>query len=547
MKGERRKAKGERQSVFARVVVLLLFAFSLSPFAFSQDVEAEFTRAVFFGKKFADMGDYAAASEQYEKANSLKPDVGSVLYNQAVVLARAGRYLEAQVKAERYQRLFPDGPETALIEKLELELEFQRELQKRRQADQDYADLFSRAKFSYTRGELSDALTLFAQAERIRPNDAAAVFNQAVVLEKQMEYAKAIERFRRYAELESDPSRKSSIDERVYALQREVDDMRTKIVCTFCGRKLPVGTTWCERCWHGPYDTRSAAWNSRPCAPTASATRATYYSDGRFNRNEVLPCLWQNGAMLETLRYSAARQQAIRNARKAEGWTYADDVIQGNRDLRFVQGGSHLEKVIANGGGEILNYVAHPEGGFWLLDREDLVVDATRYAIQYTYDAERHITQQQVQYQNTAACNHLIGMTADYTWQGDALMGASIRGSYDGFPAEGSPKTEWQATVGYVYDPQGRMAREEVTVTSMAKTYMQKPDGALRDEINRIYTGMRVKRPIENLLRTGDVCAASGATLLANPIDLRPFYAVSPNLGTVLPPGVTKSVTTITY
>jgi tetratricopeptide (TPR) repeat protein len=543
------KARVERQKAKRGIAfgVVFTFAFCLSPFALSQDAESDFTRAVFFGKKFADMGDYAAAAEQYEKANSLKPDVGPVLYNQAVVLARSGRYLEAQVKAERYQRLFPDGPETALIEKLELELEFQRELQKRRQADQDYADLFSRARFSYTRGELSDALTLFAQAERIRPNDAAAVFNQAVVLEKQLEFAKAIERFRRYAELESDLTRKAGIDERVYALQREVDDMQTKIVCTFCGRKLPVGTTWCERCWHGPYDTRSPAWNSRPCAPTASATRATYYSDGRFNRNEVLPCLWQNGAMLETLRYSAARQQAIRNARKAEGWTYADDVLQGNRDLRFVQGASHLEKVIANGGGEILNYVAHPEGGFWLLDREDLVVDATRYAIQYSYDAERHITQQQVQYQNTAACNHLIGMTAVYSWQGDALMGASIKGGYDGYPAEGSPKTEWQATVGYVYDPQGRMAREEVTVTSMAKTYMQKPDGALRDEINRIYGGMRVKRPIENILRTGDVCAASGATLLANPIDLRPFYAVSPNLGTVLPPGVTKSVTTITY
>jgi len=510
--------------------------------------DEEFTKAVFFGKKFADIGDYTSAFEHFEKANALKADQPGVLYNMAVVLARAGRYLEAQVQSERYVRLFPDGAERPLIAKLQLELDFQRELQKKRQADQEYADVFNRAKFVYGRGELDDALRLFRQAEQMRPSDAAPVFNQAVVLEKQGQFEKAIERFRRYAQLEGDPEKKAAIDERAYSLQREVDDQQTKIVCSFCGRKLPAGAAWCERCWHGPYSVRSAVWSSRPCAEGASATRTTYFSDERFNRNEVLPCLWKNGTMLESLRYSAAKQQTIRNARKAEGWTYSGDVIQGNKDIRFVQGTTHLEKIVSNTGGEILTYAGHSAGeGVWVLDREDLIIDATRYTNQYTYDPAGRIARQQVQYQNTAACNHLIGMTADYVYQGDALASVSVKGGYEGFPAEGAPKTDWQATVGYTYDAGGRVTREEVAVTSLAKTYMQKPDGALRDEVNRIYTGMRVKRPLENVQRVGDVCALSGSAMLSNPIDLRPFYALSPNLAIALPNGVTRAVVTFTY
>ena len=512
------------------------------------NVDEEFNKAVFFGRKFADLGEYASAYEQYAKADALKADQPPVLYNMAVVLARAARYGEAQVKVDRYLELFPEGAEKANVAKLQLELEFQRELQKKRQADQEYADLFNRGKFTYGRGELEPALQLFRQAERVRPSDAAAVFNQAVILEKQGELAKAIERFRRYSELEADLDKKASVDERVFTLQRELDDRQTKIVCSFCGRKLPIGTTWCERCWHGPYAVKSAVWNSRPCVPGATATRATYYSDQRFNRNDVLPCLWQNGTMLESLRYSASRQRGIQNARKAEGWTYAGDVIQGNAEVRFVQGPQYLEKVTASAGGEILTYIAHEEGpGLWLLDREDLVVDATRYTNRYAYDPQGRIAQQRVDYQNTAACNHLISMTADYAYANDTLQSATIKGGYDGFPAEGAPRADWQAVVNYTYDAKGRVATEELNVTSQSKTYTVKPVGALRDEVNRVYTGMRVKKPIETIQRTGDVCAAAGGTYLTNPIDLRPFYALSPNLAMQLPNGVTKAVVTFTY
>jgi Flp pilus assembly protein TadD len=514
--------------------------------------EDEFTKAVFFGRKFADLGEHGSAYEQFAKADALRPDQPAVLYDMAVVLARAGRYSEAQVKADRYLQLFPAGAEKPLIAKLQLELEFQRELQKKRQADQEYADLFNRAKFLYGRGELTEAVGLFQQAQQLRANDPAAVYNEAVVLEKMGDYAKAIERFRRYAEVEGDIDRRGSIDERIYGLQHELDDMRTKIVCSFCGRKLPAGATWCERCWHGPYLVKSAVWNSRPCIEGASATRATYFADGRFNNNDILPCLSRNGTMLESLRYTPSRQRAIQDARKAEGWTYAGDSLQSWSDkqgnqVRYAQGADYLERVTSSGG-EILGYAAHPMGtGVWLLDREDLIVDAQRYTNRYSYDAAGHVVQQQTDYQNTAACNHLVGVTADFTYSGDDLMSVALKGGYDGFPAEGSPKTEWQAAIAYTYDDKARVAKEELSVTSFAKTYQQKPQGALRDDINRLFSGMRIKKPIENVMRTGDLCGTSGTMLLSNQIDLRPFYTLSPNLGIALQNGVNKAVVTFTY
>jgi tetratricopeptide (TPR) repeat protein len=524
---------------------------SATPTAAATD--EEFTKAVFFGKKFADLADYASAYDNLAKADALKPDQPAVLYNMGVVLARAGRYSEAQVKVDRYLQLFPEGAEKASITKLQLELQFQRELQKKRQADQEYSDLFNRAKFVYGRAELPEALRLFEQAGQLRPNDAAAVFNQALVHEKLGDYGKAIERYQRYAQLESDPQARQSVDERVYGLQRELDDMQHKLVCPFCGRKLPDGATWCERCWHGPYLTRSAVWSSRPCVDGASATRATYFSDERFNRNDVLPCLFKDGTMLDSLRYTPARQRAIQDARRAEGWTYAGNVLQSWSDkqgnqIKYVQGPDYLEKITSTMGGEILSYAAHAAGeGVFLLDREDVLIDGQRYANRYTYDAAGRIAQQYVEYQNTAACNHLVVMTADFAYANDALASVNLHGGYEGYPAEGKPKTDWAATVTYAYDDKARVAKEELAVTSFTKTYDQKPQGALRDDINRLYPTMRVKKPIENFQRVGDLCATSGSLNLGNAIDLRPFYAMSPNLAIALQNGITRAVVTFTY
>src|SRR2546423_10958991 len=75
----------------------------------------EFAKAVFFGKKFADMKDYTAAYQQFAKADSLQPDVPGVLYDMAALRAKAGRYSEAQAKVDRYNQLFPAGAEKALV------------------------------------------------------------------------------------------------------------------------------------------------------------------------------------------------------------------------------------------------------------------------------------------------------------------------------------------------------------------------------------------------------------------------------------------------
>lgn len=541
-------------AIVAAMLCLGVFAQEPAPPpADAVNAEEEFAKAVFFGKKFADLADYASAFENLNKADAIKPDQPAVLYNMGVVLARAGRYSEAQVKVDRYLQLFPDGGEKAMITQLQRELQFQQELQKKRQADQEYADLFNRAKFVYGRAELPESLRLFDQAERLRPTDAAAVFNQALVHEKLGDYPKAIERYRRYSQLESDPQQKQSVDERVYELQREVDDMQHKIVCSFCGRKLPNGATWCERCWHGPYLTKSPVWSSRPCVDGASATRATYFSDDRFKANDILPCLFREGTMLEELRYTPSRQRAIRDARRAEGWTYAGDSLQSWSDkqgnqIKYVQGPEYLEKITSTMGGEILTFAAHTVGeGVCLLDREDLVIDGQRYTNRYTFDAAGRIAQQQVEYQNAAACNHIIAMTADYSYAGDNLASVSLRGGYEGYVAEGKPKTDWTAAVTYSYDEQSRVSKEELKVTSFTKTYDQKPQGELRADIDRLYPTMRVRRPIENVQRMGDLCATSGNVNLANAIDLRPFYAMSPNLGIALPNGITKAVVTFTY
>jgi Flp pilus assembly protein TadD len=539
-------------ALFLLATTLGLFAQDATPAANAGAVDDEFTKALFFGKKFADLGEHASAYDQFAKADALRPDQPAVLYDMAVVLARAGRYSESQVKADRYLQLFPAGAERPLVAKLQLELEFQRELQKKRQADQEYADLFNRAKFLYGRGELAQAVDLFEKAQELRPNDAAAVFNEAVALEKSGDYARAIERFRRYAELESDVDRRGSIDERIYGLQHELDDMRTKIVCSFCGRKLPIGATWCERCWHGPYLVRSSVWGSRPCVEGASATRATYFADGRFNANDVLPCLFKDGSMLESLRYTPARQRAIQEARKAEGWVYGGGMLQSWSDkqgnqIRYAQGPEYLERVSASGG-DILAYEAHTAApGVWLLDREELLLDAQRYINRYSYDDAGRVAHQQTDYQNNAACNHLITMTADYVYSNDDLMSVTLEGGYEGYLPEGLPKADWQAQVSYAYDEKSRLAKEELNVTSFTKTYQQKPQGALREDISRLFAGMRVKKPIDNLFRTGDLCATSGSTLLSNPIDLRPFYVLSPNLSMILQNGVSKAIVTFTY
>jgi Flp pilus assembly protein TadD len=511
----------------------------------------EFAKAVFFGKKFFEMKDYTTAYQQFAKADSLQPDQPGVLYDMAMLLARAGRFSEAQSKVDRYNQLFPSGAEKPLAAKLQLELEFQRELQKKRQADGEYAELFTRGRFFYAKNDLAAALKQFQDAEQRRPNDPAAVFNQGVVYEKMGDFAKAEDRYHRYEDFINDPDEKAGVDQRLLILDGEIEDMKSKIVCPFCGLRLPLGATWCPRCWHGTYITSSALANTRPCIDGASATRATYYSDDRFAKNDNLPCLW-NGTMLDALRYSPVRQKAIQETRKAEGWTYNGEVIQGWSDkggnqIRYVQGADYLERVASPSGGDLLQFAAHAAGAGWLLDREDVIIDGQKYTSHYTFDAQSRISRQQVDYKNDAACGHVISMIADYAYANDVLTSVTIKGGYDGYVVEGSPKVEWQAAIAYSYDAQSRVSKEDLAVTSLVKTYTNKPVGAAREEVSRIYPLMRVRRPIENASRTGDLCATSGTLLVGNAIDLRPFYALSSDLAVQLSFGVTRASVTLTY
>lgn len=520
--------------------------------ALRPEIAEDFVKAVFFGRKFFELKDYPSAYDQFVKADALQADHPTVLYDMALVLAKAGRYSDAQVKVDRYLQLYPNGAERPLVSKLQLELEFQRELEKKRQADRDYLELFNRGKFLYDKNDLGAALELFRNAQQQRPTDAAAIFNEALVLEKQGELARAAERFRQVQQLETDADAKSATEQHLFHLESELKDMKTKIVCPFCGLRLAAGAAWCPRCWHGPYFSRSPLWNSRPCADGATATRATYFSDDRFARNDSLPCMW-NGTMAEALRYAPAKQRAIQDARRAEGWTYSGEVIQGwsdkqGRQLTYVQGAETLERIVVGATGDVLEFDGHKAAdGTWLLDREDVVIDGQKYTSRYTYDGANRIAQQQVEYQNAAACNHLITEVADYVYANDVLTGVTIRGGYEGWAAEGAPKVDWSANVAYTYDANGRVAKEELAVTSLTKTYMQRPVGAYRDEVAKIYPAMRVRKPLDNILRTGDLCGLSGSLLLGNQLDLRPFYAMSPNLAVQLPYGVTKAVVTFTY
>jgi len=513
----------------------------------------EFVKAVYFGKKFADMKDYPAAYQQFAKADALQPDVPGVLYNMGVLLARAGRFSEAQAKVDRYNQLFPAGAEKPLVTKLQLDLEFESELQKKRQTDEVYTALFTRGRFLYGKGDLIAALKLFQDAEQQRPTDPAAVFNQGVVYEKLGDLTKASERFHRYEELEPEANAKSSIDQRILGIESEMSDMKTKIVCPFCGWRLPIGAIWCPHCWHGPYLTSSSPWNSRPCTEGSTATRATYYADNRFAKNDSLPCLF-NGTMLDSLRYTPARQRQVQEARRAEGWTYSGDVIQSWHDrqgneIRYVQGADYLEKIVSSSGGDVLLFTAHrsPDGAIWLLDREDMVIDGQKYTSHYAFDAQNRIAQQEVVYQNANGCNDVIALTAVPMYASDLLIGMKLRGGYSGTLVQGLPRVDWEANVVYTYDGDARLTKEELTLSSMTKTYMEKPYGFERQEMAMLYPDMRVRKPIEKVLSMGDRCGLAGTTVLSNPVDLRPVYAFSPNLAIALASGITRATVSFTY
>lgn len=551
--------------LFALFLLLAVAGASPRAFAQTESVEAEdipemrpatpaeiadFEKAILFGKRFNEIGDYQAAWEQFDTADRIFPDQPGVLFNLSVLLVRLGRFSDAQAKVNRYERLYPDGPAIERVRMLQLELDFQRELEKRQQAAKSYVELFNRGRFDLASGRFDNALKIFDEAAQQNPNDPAVPFNQALAWERLGEFTKATEQYRRHLELSTGTASKSEIDQKLFRLESEINDMQTKFVCAFCGHKLPVGATWCHRCWHGPYLFDSPVWSSRPCAVGATATRTTFYQDGRFGGNEELACMVKGRSAREVLRYTPEKQKAIQASRRAEGWTYDGDVLKEKKIgtsvvVQLDQGPDYLERLRALGSGDVLSFQAARTGAEWLLQAEDLVLDGVEYVKNYTYAGNR-ISQEKVVYQNKAACDHIISMTATYQYGPQSLSAVQFGGGYTGFRAEGVPIVEWTGKLVFSYDDKGRLEKEEFTVDSFTKNYTDKPGSETRKLIKEIYPTFRAKKPMD-IVRGGDLCGLSGTRRLGNQIDLRPFYTVSPSFPTLLPFGTQRMTIDYTY
>lgn len=517
--------------------------------AAEQKTADDFDRAASFGVKYFAIGEFRSALEQFAAADALMPNHPVILYNTALALTRLGRYSEARSKIETYLQLYPDTPDVEKIKTLLNDLDFERELEAKQQQNQSYVELFNRGKFSFEKGDYQAALKLFEDAARQRPEDGPALFNQALALEALGDYDRAIEKLRAFQSV-SDGATKSEVDQRLFALESEISDRQSRIVCPFCGYKLAKGSPWCPRCWHGPYYADAATFNTRSCGSGASLTRTTFYANERVEKNEDITCSLREGTFADLLRYSKAKQRAIQQMRREQGWTYDGDALSTLRDrdgnvLRLVQAAS-LEKLMNATTGEVFIFSGRESGGRWYLDHEEFSIDGQKYTKRYTYDAEGRIASESVRYVNGQACGHLIDVRATYGYEGSRLASVALSSSYSGFEIEGAPKTDWSGTMKFAHDAEGRLVRQEFVVDSFTKTYTKKAFGKLRQQIDAVYPTMRLRKPLD-VKRQGDVCSVVGAKMVTNPIDLRPFFSIAPDLAVLLAPGVQKVVVTATY
>ncbi len=521
-------------------------AVELSAGASNEDptVPDEFVRAAKFATRYFDLGDMTSAYERFQEANAIVPNHPSILYNTAVVLVKMGRYADAEEKIDTYLALYPEGDESPLVKNLQIDLEFQRDLQKKQQANQNYIELFNRGSYQYEQGNWEQALSIFQQAEQLRPEDAAALFNQALAHEAMGNYESATERLRQYLAVTSEISSKSEIDRKMFQLETEMETMKSSFVCSFCGHRLPIGATWCHRCWHGPYLLDSARMNTLPCGVGASATRTSLYGEGRLAKNETLECTIKHANMLEQVRYSKGKQRAIQEARKAEGWVYRDEVItaleqDGEVVIELVQD-DYLKHLLSSASGDALTFSASRDADDqWLLGHEEMILDGQKYVKTYQYDASGQITSESVIYQNDSACGHVIETTATYVRSGDRLLRVDLNGTTTGYEIEGLPKTTWNGTISWSYDEEGRITRETLEIVNQQKVYTERPHGPMRDDVKRLYPQYRPGKEMD-VLRKGDLCAMIGNRMVGNPIDLRPFQSISPNLAVLVPYGVVE-------
>ena len=506
------------------------FIFPAAAFTQTADPREEFATAADFGRRFFDAGNYAAALTWFEKAESIVHDQPAILFNTAVVLVKLQRYDAAQRRLDRYLLLYPQGQEIAQAKALQRELQFAVEVRRREQEDNEYRALFSRARALAERSQRHEALDVFHQAEQLNADDPALYFNEAVLSEEEGDLQSALRLYQRY--LQSNPANAPAMQARLIDLERQIGYTRTKMLCPFCGALLSAGARWCHRCWHGPYDVTSAGWNARACDARIAATRTFQDVNGKTRAAEPVACAYSGATLHDYLQYSPAAEAAVRDVRTAEGWTFTNDgVLESRRsaagaEIALVQG-DYLQRIEDLGTGQAFAYHAHATAdGIWLLDVQPFAADDQLFLITRTFDADGRVEREDVTY-DSAGCHHSVTVSAVYTYTGDTATAARFSGGYDGYRVEGLPQVRWEATLTRTLDSSGRLTREDLSLTSFQKVWGGKPQGSVSDEVRRYYTSLKVKKPMD-LRSVGDVCGFSGGHLVEEPVDLRPFFVVSP-------------------
>jgi tetratricopeptide (TPR) repeat protein len=514
-----------------------------------QDPREEFDTAFDFARRFFEAGDFPAALTFFENADGFIRDQPAVLFNTALVLVRLGRYDQAQQRLDRYLQLHSQSPHTDAVKKLQREIQFAVEVEKRERQDSEYRLAFNRARLLNGKGLPKESLDAFRDAERLNPSDPPLLFNMAALYEAGGDLERAVPLYKRY--VATSPPNRSEVEQKLFDLESEIVDKRTRIMCPFCGEKLPAGAHWCHRCWHGPYDDDGVSLDARACEARTAVTRTASDITGKVRERETLGCLYPGSSMRDLVQYGGQRQHATWKQRESEGWgrdagTIVSYARAGTPVLRLDQT-TRLSAVELLPAGEVLPFTSHQTpDGIWLLDREPYAVADQRFDKTYTYDDESRIASEKVTYES-AQCRHVVAFTASYAYGEYGLTSAVIRGGYDGYQVEGAPHVQWEATVSRTFDPAGRLGKEELLIVSHQKTWLAKPSGPIGAEVRPIYTaGLKPKRPTD-IRAIGDLCGRSGAERLAEPIDLRALYTLSPALAMRVAPGVTRVAVDYVY
>ena len=256
--------------------------------------------------------------------------------------------------------------------------------------------------------------------------------------------------------------------------------MRTKIVCSFCGRKLPARRDVVRA-------LLARAVSREVAGLELAAVRRRRVRDARdlLLRRALQPQRHPAVPVRRTARCSSrcatppARQRAIQDARRAEGWTYAGDVLQGWSDkqgnqIRYVQGPEYLEKITSTIGGEILD-VRRARRGRGRVAARPRRPRHRRAALHEPLHVRRARAASRSSASTTRTPPPAItssSMTADYAYANDALASVDDQRRLRGLRGRGRAEDRLARRPSRTRTTtRRRVAKEELTVTSFNKTY----------------------------------------------------------------------------